>query len=213
MPIYEGARRRRPDGVVYRWAWARSSAMIHLMAIVDVLTRAAISGRVGPVIVGADWGDVTAALGEAVDLGPFSRSRHWPRLFAYGDLEISVCRCRRVNLICVQTWRDAVELPTLITEGPAVSPAAISYDTVVTALDDAGCPWEPDPRGTFGDQRTIAATATKASFTFETLDDGGMWLNVMGLPGDGHTCPARRRETGERPAEGASPPGDTNAVR
>ncbi|AYN43182.1 hypothetical protein D9753_34680 [Streptomyces dangxiongensis] len=41
-----------------------------------------------------------------------SRRRQWPRLFAYGDLELSVCRCRKIVLICIQAWRDVIELPT-----------------------------------------------------------------------------------------------------
>ncbi|MFB7175879.1 hypothetical protein ACFCYM_34450 [Streptomyces sp. NPDC056254] len=81
------------------------------MAILDVLTSMAKTGRLGPVFSGAGWNDVTAALGEPWDIGTMSRRRRWPRLFAYGDLEMSVCRCRKVSLICVQTWRDVVELP------------------------------------------------------------------------------------------------------
>lgn len=42
-----------------------------------------------------------------------SRRRKWPRLFAYGDLELSVCRCRKISLICIQAWHDTVEHPLL----------------------------------------------------------------------------------------------------
>ncbi|GLZ78388.1 hypothetical protein Afil01_31950 [Actinorhabdospora filicis] len=158
------------------------------MAILEVLTRAASTGRLGPVFVGAAWDDVTRALGEAVDLGSFSR-RRWPRLFAYGDLEIQVCGCRRVTLVCVQAWREEIELPPLLTGDDPVSPAGIAYDTVITALDEIGCHWEPEPQGTFGSQRTIVVTHTGAAFTFESCEDAGPWLNVLSLPGDGHECP------------------------
>lgn len=89
------------------------------MEILEVLTSMAKTGRLGPVFSGADWGDVTAALGEPWEIGTMGRNRKWPRLFAYGDLELSVCRCRKVSLICVQTWRDVVELPRQWSKGRA----------------------------------------------------------------------------------------------
>lgn len=99
------------------------------MEILDVLADMAKTGRLGPVSSGADWNDVTAALGEPWDIGTMSRNRTWPRLFAYGDLELSVCRCRKVSLICVQTWRDVVELPRRLSGGRAPSPQGSSTQT------------------------------------------------------------------------------------
>lgn len=46
-------------------------------------------GRWGPVVTGADWNEVTTAFGEPWDVGTMSRRRQWPRLFAYGDLEVT----------------------------------------------------------------------------------------------------------------------------
>lgn len=46
-----------------------------------------------------------------------SRNRKWPRLFAYGDLELNVCRC--------------------------TFPAGLKHADVVSALDRAGCSWKP----------------------------------------------------------------------
>lgn len=46
---------------------------------------------------GADWNEVTAVPGEPWDVGSMSRNRAWPRLFAYGDLELSVCRCKMAD--------------------------------------------------------------------------------------------------------------------
>ncbi|MEU7023034.1 hypothetical protein ABZ990_20565 [Streptomyces sp. NPDC046203] len=161
------------------------------MEILDVLTSMAKTGRLGPVFSGADWSDVTAVLGEPWDIGTMSRDTEWPRLFAYGDLELSVCRCRKVSLICVQTWRDVVELPPSITGGTGTFPGGIGHTDVVAALDKAGCSWEPYPPLTFGDQCSLTAIPSGANFTFEIPEGEEPVLNVMGLPGDGHDCSAR----------------------
>lgn len=107
------------------------------MVILDVLTGVATAGRLGPVFIGANLNDVIAVAGEPWDAGTMSRRRTWPRLFAYGDLELSVCRCRRINLVCIQTWRDVVELPPSIVGGTGTFPAAIGYADVVSALEHA----------------------------------------------------------------------------
>ncbi|MEU1624981.1 hypothetical protein ABZ746_06475 [Streptomyces sp. NPDC020096] len=159
------------------------------MEILDILTDVAKTGRLGPVFIGADWADVTAALGEPWDVGPISRSRMWPRLFAYGDVELSVCRCRKVSLVCIQAWRDVIELPAAVVGGTGTFPAAVNHSDLVSALDKADCPWQPYLPLTFGNQLTLMATATGASFTFETDQGEEPVLNVMGLPGDGHECP------------------------
>ncbi|GHF37653.1 hypothetical protein [Streptomyces griseosporeus] len=161
------------------------------MEILDVLTSMAMSGRLGPVFIGADWNDVTAALGEPWDIGTTSRKRRWPRLFAYGDLEVSVCRCRNVSLICVQTWRDVVDLPRSVGGGTVSFPAGLRHTDVVSALDRVGCSWEPYAPLTFGNQCSLTAVASGAQFTFEICKAEEPVLNVMGLPGDGHDCSAR----------------------
>ncbi|MGW0854133.1 hypothetical protein [Streptomyces sp. NPDC002690] len=165
------------------------------MEILDVLISMAKTGRLGPVFSGADWSDVTAALGEPWDIGTTSRNRGWPRLFAYGDLELSVCRCRKVSLVCVQTWRDVVELPPSVVEGTGTFPAGLSHRDVVSALDKAGCSWEPYPPLTFGDQCSLVVIPTAANFTFEILESQGPVLNVMGLPGDPHVCDVEHRQS------------------
>lgn len=149
------------------------------------------TGRLGPVFSGADWSDVTAALGEPWDVGAMSRNRKWPRLFAYGDLELSVCRCRKVSLICVQTWRDVVELPPSTVGGAGTFPAGIRRSDVVSALGQVGCAWAPYAPLTFGDQGSLAVIPSGAIFTFEISEGEESVLNVMGLPGDGHDCSAR----------------------
>ncbi|MBL3671635.1 hypothetical protein JL475_38405 [Streptomyces sp. M2CJ-2] len=159
------------------------------MNILDVLTDMAKTGRLGPVFVGASWSDVTATLGEPWDMGTMSRRGKWPRLFAYGDLELSVCRCRKVSLICVQTWRDVVELPPSVAGGTGTFPAAIKQADLISALDEAGCPWQPYPPLTFGDQCSLVAIPSRANFTFEIPQGEEPVLNVMGL--HGHGCSSR----------------------
>ncbi|MGV9313591.1 hypothetical protein ACWDR0_15575 [Streptomyces sp. NPDC003691] len=161
------------------------------MEVLDVLTRMAKTGRLGPVYSGADWNDVIAALGEPWVIGTMSRNRKWPRLFAYGDLELSVCRCRKVSLICVQTWRDVVELPPSVAGGTGTFPAGLKHADVVSALDRADCSWAPHAALTFGNQCSLTAIASGASFTFEIAEGEDPVLNVMGLPGDGHDCSVR----------------------
>ncbi|MGW0184731.1 hypothetical protein ACWDV7_03120 [Streptomyces sp. NPDC003362] len=161
------------------------------MEILDVLTSMAKTGRLGPVFSGADWNDVTAALGEPWDVGALSRNRKWPRLFVYGDLELSVCRCRKVSLICVQTWRDVVELPASVVGGTGIFPARLRHTDVVSALEKAGCSWKLYAPLTFGNQCSLAAIPSGATFIFEIAEGEEPVLNVMGLPGDGHDCSAR----------------------
>ncbi|MFJ6699864.1 hypothetical protein ACIQM4_27895 [Streptomyces sp. NPDC091272] len=164
------------------------------MEILEVLTSMAKTGRLGPVFSGADWSDVTAALGEPWEIGTMGRNRKWPRLFAYGDLELSVCRCRKVSLICVQTWRDVVELPPSVVDGTGTFPAGLSHGDVISALDKAGCSWEPYAPLTFADQCSLVVIPTAANFTFEIPEGQEPVLNVMGLPGDGHDCNVKRRQ-------------------
>ncbi len=156
--------------------------------ILELLTTLAKTGRLGPVFIGADWHDVTAALGEPWDVGSMSRRREWPRLFAYGDLELSVCRCRKVSLICVQTWRDVVEFPPALAGGADTFPAELRHSDVVAALSNAGCSWEPYAPLTFGNQCSLLVAPTRASFTFEIPEGEEPVLHVTGLPGDGHDC-------------------------
>ncbi|MGV9266198.1 hypothetical protein ACWDRR_16220 [Kitasatospora sp. NPDC003701] len=158
------------------------------MELLDVLAELARSGRLGPVENGAAWDQVTAALGEPWEVAVGER-RSWPRLFAYGDLELSVCRCRKLILICLQTWRDVIGLPVGLV-GRAKFPGQPGYADVIASLDRAGCAWQPYPSLTFGSQCAIEATSSGVVFVFEILDGEGPVLNVVGPPFDQHECPA-----------------------
>jgi hypothetical protein len=169
--------------------------MIRVMAVLDILTELAKTGRWGPVVTGADWNEVTKAFGDPWAVGTTGRHQKWPRLFAYGDLELSVCRCRRVGLICVQAWRDVIELPSAHGERQ-VFPAALTYQDVTRALDQADCPWQPYASLTFGDQCALTALPSGANFVFEIFHGAEPVLNVLGLPSDFHDCERRRAVSG-----------------
>jgi hypothetical protein len=157
------------------------------MALLEVLADLAITGRLGPVANGAAWDTVTADLGEPW-VGTMDGHLAWPRLFAYGDLELNVCRCRAITLICVQTWREVIELPLQLVGGTGAFPGEIHYADVVAALDRAGCPWQPYPPLTFDDQCSLMATPSGATFVFEIPDGSDPVLNVVGLPPHQHDC-------------------------
>jgi hypothetical protein len=181
---------------------ARSTA-----AVLGLLVELAETGRWGAVAVGSPWEQVTAQLGEPWDYAIPSGRRSRPTLFAYGDLELSICGCRKLAMIHVQTWRDVIELPHLSgcgpgdAVGPDVSrgrgdgttyPSAISEQDVIDALDRGGCPWEPYPALTFGDQRSLRAGPAGATFTFALWDEQDGWLlNIAGVTGERHTCADR----------------------
>jgi hypothetical protein len=159
--------------------------------ILDVLAHMSKKGSLGPVFSGADWSDVTATLGEPWEIGTMSRRRKWPRLFSYGDLELSVCRCRRVSLICVQTWRDVVDLPPSVTGGTGTFPANLKHADVVSALDKADCSWEPYPPLTFGSQYSLLAIPSGATFVFDIPEGEEPVLNGLDLPNVEHDCSGR----------------------
>ncbi|MGW4286104.1 hypothetical protein ACWEIK_04135 [Streptomyces sp. NPDC004673] len=160
------------------------------MEISDVLARMVKTGRLGPVFVGADWHDVTEALGEPWLMLTGRRRWRWPRLYGHGDLEMSVCRCRKVSLVSLQTGRQVVQLSPALTGGTGTFPAGPGYADVVAALDRADCPWEPYASlTTFADQCTLVATPSGAHLTFEIPEGEEPVLNCVDLLGDGHVCP------------------------
>ncbi|MER5384403.1 hypothetical protein ABT040_29765 [Streptomyces sp. NPDC002688] len=155
------------------------------MELLDVLTELAQSGQLGPVSNGAAWDTVTAALGEPFEVGVGKR-RSWPRLFAHGDLELSICRCQKIIL---QTWRDVIELPVGLV-GREAFPGNLKYADVIESLDRAGCAWQPYTPLTFDNQCAVQATSSGVVFVFEVPEGEDPVLNVMGPPPHQHDCPA-----------------------
>ncbi|MFD8912641.1 hypothetical protein [Streptomyces sp. NPDC059575] len=91
------------------------------MELLDALAELAWSGNLGPVENGAAWNEVTAALGEPWEVVGGRRRRSWPRLFAYGDLELSVCRCQKGNQCAVQATSSGVAFVFEIPDGEGPS--------------------------------------------------------------------------------------------
>ncbi len=152
------------------------------MTLTELLASVALTARLGPVHVDASWADITAALGEPREV---LRSRRWPRLFGYGDLEVFVCRCRQVRMVTVQTWTETVEVPTYA----GLFPGEPTEADVVAGLDRAGCAWEVESALTFDGQRGLRVPATSARFVFAVAESGEPLLHSMGLPDNGHRCP------------------------
>ncbi|MEW1914473.1 hypothetical protein AB0442_39845 [Kitasatospora sp. NPDC085895] len=158
------------------------------MELLDVLTELARSGQVGPVANGANLKAVTEALGDPFEV-VVGKRRSWPRLLAFGDLELSICRCQKIILICLQTWRDVVELPAgLVTE--QTFPGHPKYADVIAALDHAGCAWQPYTPLTFDNQCAIQATSSGVVFVFEIHEGEDPILNIAGPQPHQHDCPA-----------------------
>ncbi|MFF8974978.1 hypothetical protein [Streptomyces sp. NPDC014995] len=158
------------------------------MELLDVLTELARSGQLGPVANGAAWDTVTETLGEPFEV-VVGRRRSCPRLFAYGDLELSVCRCQKIILICLQTWRDVIELPACLANRQTF-PGHPKYPDMIVALDRAGCAWRPYTPLTFDNQCAIQATSSGVVFVFEILEGEEPILNIAGPQPHQHDCPA-----------------------
>ncbi|MFI6055769.1 hypothetical protein ACIBCO_37515 [Streptomyces violascens] len=73
--------------------------------------------------------------------------------------------------------------------------AGITRQQITQALDQAACPWKPDASLAFGDQCALTALPSGATFGCEILQGPDPILNVMGLPGAFHDCPAPTRRT------------------
>lgn len=155
------------------------------MNLLDVLTDLARSGRLGPAGNGASWTVVREAFGEPFDVGI---TKSWPRLIAYGDLELSVCSCRTVILVCLQTWRDVVEVPVGVAE-VRTFPGRVPYDDLVAALDRAGCAWQRYAPLTLDGQCAVRAADSGVEFVFEILPGEEPFLNVVGTRPFPHDCP------------------------
>lgn len=158
------------------------------MELLDVVTELASEGQLGPVSNGAAWNEVTAALGKPFEV-VIGKRRSWPRLFAYGDLELSVCRCQKIILICLQTWRDVIDLPVGLVGREAI-PGNLKYTDVIESLDRTGCAWQPYAPLTFASQRSVQATSSGVVLVFEIPEGEDPVLNVIGPPPHRHDCPA-----------------------
>jgi hypothetical protein len=154
----------------------------------SLLVRFAQTGGWGPLAMNAPLSDIRQAWGPA-SVDQRIRKRHaWPRLLSYGDIEVCVCTCRTVSLVCVQTWREAIDLPEP-DHGRLLSfPGHLTYGTVTAELAAADCPWTGNPKLTLPGQRALLAGPFGTSFVFEIFDDGTEVLNIVSLYQPLHRC-------------------------
>ncbi|NES29701.1 hypothetical protein GCE86_25665 [Micromonospora terminaliae] len=150
----------------------------------EVLTEFGSTGRVGLLHRGAPLRELVAVHGVPWAIGRVDRSRRWPHLYAYGDVEIVVCRCRLIASISVQTWRRTLELPDPLRPGQVVTlPARVTHRQLLDALAAAHCQWEPlQP---IEGQCGIRTLPQRVEFTFVTdlgpeplLDGAGSWWHA-----------------------------------
>ncbi|MER6734626.1 hypothetical protein [Streptomyces puniciscabiei] len=112
-----------------------------------------------------------------------------------GDLELSVCPCQKIILICLQTWRDTVELPAGLVEKRSFT-GHPKYAEVIEALGRVGCAWQPYTPLTFDNQCAVQATPSGVVFVFEIPEGEDPVLNVAGPQPHHHDCPAATRNSG-----------------
>ncbi|WP_328396271.1 hypothetical protein OHS70_11210 [Streptomyces sp. NBC_00390] len=113
------------------------------MDIKDVLADYAKAGGVGILRPGAALDDVAGVLGPPVDADYFPNpEKSWPRTFAYGDVRLEVCRCRRVKQVALSTWTDTVDVPTGQPGETRTIAATTTFADLKEVLASAGTDWE-----------------------------------------------------------------------
>ena len=158
----------------------------------DALVQFGVTGAIGPVRCDALLGEVAAELGAPEDLGWVSKRRRWPHRFGYGDLELCVCRCRRVLSFEVQTWRGVIDLPPLGRDAGSElvrHSGRISSAELTAALSVAGCAVVEETASVPG-QMTLRALGGRVAFVFSMDHQHGAVLECAGAYyGTGHACP------------------------
>lgn len=157
------------------------------MTVIRTLAEFGSSATIGPLHCGATLDDIAAALGPPWDIGRVSKQRRWPHLFSYGDVELCVCRCRRVTMISVQTWRGAIELPLPGTGEVATFAGPLTHTQVTAELDLTGCRFSPVTLHQPPGQSALRVESTGVTFTFRTeagseplLESAGHWISTHG---------------------------------
>ncbi|WP_406207731.1 hypothetical protein OH807_35375 [Kitasatospora sp. NBC_01560] len=158
------------------------------MNVQQTLAAFGATAAIGPLRCGESLNDVVAALGAPWDIGRVSERRRWPHLFSYGDVEICVCRCRRITMMCLQAWRDTIALPAPGSATIASHPGGLTLAHVTDALDAIDCRYRPVTLHQPPGQMALEAATTGVAFTFRTdveaqplLDTAGSWTTT-------HTC-------------------------
>jgi hypothetical protein len=163
--------------------------MLHGVSVLDVFVQFAATGAIGPLRCEGSLHEIAAVLGGPQDLGRVSKQRRWPHRFGYGDVELSVCRCRRVQSIHVQAWRESIDLPPLKPGVATVRPSGrLTYTQVMAGLQETGCVVEPITSPPPG-QLAVRAVRSGVELVFTTDDGAEPLLEKAGSWVAAHDCP------------------------
>ncbi len=156
--------------------------MLHPVTAPHALAEFGSTGAIGPLRCGASLKDIAATLGPPWDIGRVSKRRRWPHLFSYGDVELYVCHCRLITSICVQTWRDTINLPHPHQPGTIAShPGRLTHRQITASLEATGCRWQSVTPNQPPGQTTLRTDPIGAAFTFRTADTPEPLLETAGI--------------------------------
>ncbi|MFE4416391.1 hypothetical protein [Streptomyces sp. NPDC056821] len=158
------------------------------MTALRTLAQFGSTAAIGPLHCGATLNEIAATLGPPWDIGRVSKRRRWPHLFSYGDAELCVCRCRRITLISVQTWRDAIELPVPGTTTLATFAGPLTHTQVTAELNAVGCRLSPVTLHQPPGQLALQVETTGVTFTFRAEADSEPLLESAGHWISSHEC-------------------------
>lgn len=166
------------------------------MDIKDVVADYANIGGVGVLRPGVAFDDIADVLGPPVDADYFPNvKKSWPRTFAYGDVRLEVCRCRRIQQVALSTWTDTVNVPNGQQGEMRTIAATVTFADLKEVLASAGTEWELWELPAVRDQFTVIVGEypQDVHFTFHVLDpdapDRATLHNVISKDLE-HTCPA-----------------------
>ncbi|MFI8086662.1 hypothetical protein ACIF6L_38500 [Kitasatospora sp. NPDC086009] len=159
------------------------------MTALHALAEFGSTGAIGSLCCGARLNDIAVLLGEPHTIGRVSKRSRWPHLFSFGDVELCVCRCRRVTSMCLQTWRDTIDVPAPGSAIPASHPGRITIAQVSSALAAINCALEPVIKQPPG-QMALQALSAGVTFTFTNSSGTEALLKAASVWTSSHECVA-----------------------
>jgi hypothetical protein len=155
----------------------------------------AATGRLWHLYGGASLDELAEVIGPAGAGGRVHHKRRWPRWFGYHDVQLCVCRCRRIEMIIVPAWHRPCEVPGARPGVSHVVPA-MPYGQIVAAIESAGCAWEPEDYPGLASQCTVLTRPAggRVGFVFVTETGRGLplpepVLNKIVATPEPHVCP------------------------
>lgn len=134
--------------------------------VLDLVTRFAATGRLGPLHCGMDLHQTQEVLGPFNERAQDRRPRRWrPRLYFWDDLELLICHDTVVS-IEIPLWRDTVQLPAVLDSVGKPRSALLLHRDVLGSLRDSGCDWYPNPKLVPGRENRGISTAASTDLMF-----------------------------------------------